>query len=150
MTMESIAIETPADQAMSCRAQLLRLLRENFAALPMPPHLRSVPVVEPEAMAAWALAALRDCAWRPASTPPAGRPGAPHFPIAVLALVDDPRFRMNGDEPFVDVASWWPAEGKWTVTHCVRSEEGADDHEVKVRAWQPLREVPPPWSELWA
>ncbi len=145
---QTVVAQAVALSPTSSRVALLMLLKENFPAVPMPEHLRLVPISDPEAMAAWALAALRAIAWRSAKTPPAAHPAGADRPVTVLAVVDDPRFRINGDEPFVDVASWWPAAQRWTVTHQVRSDD-AVDYPVRVAAWKPLDELPPPWSDLW-
>jgi hypothetical protein len=144
----SAAQQVPPDLAGESAAttKLQELLLDSYAAM--------APVFDGGQtrvawLAAFALAALRRHAWRPASTPPATLPHGPHYPVTVLAVIDDPRYRINGDEPFVDSASWWPAEKKWTVTHQVRSDAEVADYPCRVVAWQPMLELPPPWSELW-
>ena len=68
--------------------------------------------------------------------------------IAVMGVVDDPNYRMNGDKPFVDVVRYWPTREQWTITHVCRADKDADDFPVRVRCWQPIVELPPPWSAL--
>lgn len=146
--MSAAVATAPADLAGESQVstQLQDLLLESYAV--------QTPVYEAGQtrqawLAAFALAALRQHAWRPASSPPEALPHGPHYGVQVLAVIDDPRFQMNGDEPFVDVASWWPAEKKWTVTHQVRSDAEAADHPVRVVAWQPMLALPSTSSELW-
>ena len=87
--------------------------------------------------------------WIAASTPPESTDGR-HLTITVLGVIDVPAMRLNGDEPFVDVVSYWPARKLWTVTHQCRADESAMDYVITVRCWQPLPQLPPPWSALWA
>jgi hypothetical protein len=94
--------------------------------------------------AAW----ITDNGWLPASQPPAS-PRGEQFPVQVVGLIDDPRLRINGDEPFWDTVSWWPARKCWTVTHVCRADaDSVADFPVRVRAWHPI-ELPPPESDLW-
>jgi hypothetical protein len=80
----------------------------------------------------------RRSAWRSPQEPPA--PNG-HASVAVLAVIDDPR--LLGDEPpFVDVATYWPATGCWTVTLQCRGSDTATDSPVRVALWQPLPMVP--------
>jgi hypothetical protein len=139
----SAAQQVPPDLAGESAAttKLQELLLDSYAAM--------APVFDSgQTRVAWlsafALAALRRHAWRPASTPP-----ATCAPIAVLGVVDDPSLRMTGDDAFVDVVHYWPEKNEWTVTHLVRASKDATDFPVKVVAWQPMLELPPPWSELW-
>ncbi|WP_246793865.1 hypothetical protein [Burkholderia perseverans] len=82
--------------------------------------------------------AARRSAWRSPQEPPA--PNG-HASVAVLAVIDDPR--LLGDEPpFVDVATYWPATGCWTVTLQCRGSDTATDSPVRVALWQPLPVVP--------
>jgi hypothetical protein len=75
--------------------------------------------------------------WVDARVPPTSDKGE-HYPIQVLAVVDDPRLRINGEDPFIDIAAYWPALKKWTVTHCTVADETATDYEVKVSKWMPM------------
>lgn len=81
--------------------------------------------------------------WRDAKTElPTCSDQSMHFSIPVLAVIDDPRYRINGDDPFVDVVGYWPALKKWTVTHQVRSDLEAADYPCNVTYWQPFDEMP--------
>jgi hypothetical protein len=97
-------------------------------------HLPALPVDE-------------DNGWISASRPPYN--DTPQLPIAVIGVVDDPMYRMNGDEPFRDVVHYWQEKKLWTVTHMGRGDVDAHDFPVKVKMWQPFAELPPPWSDLW-
>jgi hypothetical protein len=77
--------------------------------------------------------------WIPAETPPESI--GPHFPVQVLAVIDDPKYRVN-DDAFVDIAAYWPSLNKWTVTHQCAADEDAADYTVNVTHWQPLPELP--------
>ncbi|GLZ20448.1 hypothetical protein [Burkholderia plantarii] len=82
----------------------------------------------------------RPLAWRSPQEPPAATNG--RASVAVLAVIDDPRL-LGGDEPpFVDVATYWPATGCWTVTLQCRASDTATDSPVRVALWQPLPVVP--------
>jgi hypothetical protein len=97
---------------------------------------------------AWAASRASANGWLPASRPP--HSDAPtDRPIVVIGLVDDPMYRMSGDEPFRDVVAYWPEKKQWTVTHMGRGDVDAYDFPVKVKMWQPFAELPPPWSDLW-
>jgi hypothetical protein len=85
--------------------------------------------------------------WIPASRPPYN--DTPDRPIAVIGVIDDPMYRMNGDDPFRDVVHYWQDKQQWTVTHMGRGDVDAHDFPVKVKMWQPFAELPPPWSDLW-
>ena len=80
--------------------------------------------------------------WTPAVIPPYNKDASEHFALTVLGVVDDPMFRMPGEDPFVDVVAYWPALKCWTVTHQVRSDLEADDHPVRVTFWMPLPALP--------
>ena len=67
-----------------------------------------------------------------------------------MGVIDDANYRMNGEDPFVDVVHYWPIREQWTITHVCRADKDADDFPVNVRCWQPIVELPPPWSALWA
>jgi hypothetical protein len=73
--------------------------------------------------------------------PPRDRPGVPagQDRVQVLAVIEDPRY---GEEPFVDIVTFWPAGARWTVTHSCRSDASAADHEVRIRCHRPLDPVP--------
>lgn len=144
MSAVPVPLDLQGEAAVSLELQ--NLLLESYAAL--------APVYEAgQTRAAWlaafALAALRSHAWRPASSPPAALPNGAHYPVTVMALIDDERFRINGDEPFAETASWWPAQKQWTVTHQVRSDAEAADYPCRVVAWKPMPELPPLLSDLW-
>jgi len=145
---ESAAPQASAGLAgeSAVQAQLNDVLLAYYAAL-APTH--DAGQTRAGWLAAFALAALQRHTWRPASAPPEALPHGPHYPVTVLGVIDDPRFRINGDEPFVDTVSWWPAAQKWTVTHQVRSDADAEDYPCRVIAWQPMLELPAPWSDLW-
>lgn len=66
----------------------------------------------------------------------------PRCTITTLAVIDDPRFRLEGEDPFVDIAAYWPAAKKWTVTHQTRADKDATDHECRVTYWTHLLELP--------
>lgn len=72
--------------------------------------------------------------WYPATQPPKGD-GPPHFAITVLGVIDDEMLRVNGEEPFVDIVSYWPALQRWTTTHCCRASEEVTDYPVNVLKW---------------
>lgn len=83
--------------------------------------------------------------WIPAEIrQPQTLPNGPHFPVTVMAVVDDPRLRINGDEPFVDIAAWWPSLRIWTVTHqCLADHTNTTtDYPVRVTYWQPQLPLP--------
>ncbi|MCQ0031502.1 hypothetical protein [Burkholderia glumae] len=77
-------------------------------------------------------------AWLSPAVPPvvpAGRTA-----VAVLAVIDDPRFRDQDDpfdKPFVDVANYWSTD-RWTVTLQCRASDSAEDIPVRVAGWMPL------------
>lgn len=75
--------------------------------------------------------------WIDSRVPPSSEKGE-HFPISVLVVVDDSKLRLNGELPFIDIASYWPALKKWTVTYCSVADETATDYEVRVTRWMPL------------
>ena len=81
--------------------------------------------------------------WRSPQTPPAPLPHGEHYPVTVVVLVDEPGLRLNDDEPFVDIGSWWPAKKVWTVTHQCRADKDVEDYPVCVAGWQPLFPIPP-------
>jgi hypothetical protein len=66
-----------------------------------------------------------------------------------LAVVDDPNLRINGEDtlsnskskPFIDIAAYWPALKKWTVTHQCAADDTATDYEVRVTKWMPLPNI---------
>lgn len=89
-----------------------------------------------------------DNGWIPVSAPPAS--DTPGRPIAVMGVIDDPNYRANGEKPFADVVHYWQNKKLWTITHVCRGDRDADDFPVNVRCWQPIVELPPPWSALWA
>lgn len=74
---------------------------------------------------------------------PDAHPSGKHYAVQVMGVVDDPRYRLNGEQPFVDVVAYWPALGKWTVTHSCRADASAHDVEVRVTSWQHM--LPLPW-----
>ena len=75
-------------------------------------------------------------------TVPAARPSGDHYPVTVWGVINDPRFRINGEVEFMDVVSWWPGLRVWTVTHQSRADGEAFDHPCKVTYWQPLPPLP--------
>lgn len=81
--------------------------------------------------------------WKPAGTPPVSPDGQP---VTVLAVVDDPQLRLSGDEPFVDLATWWPERKLWTVTHRCRADREVTDFPTRVVLWDELPAVPAIWS----
>jgi hypothetical protein len=86
-------------------------------------------------------ALIRDC-WVPVTTPPTSSKESAHFPIEVWAVIDDPRYQSNGERPFADIACYWPASKKWTVTGQCRGDTDVDDIEVRVTFYQPLPPLP--------
>lgn len=66
----------------------------------------------------------------------------PHYPVTVWGVIDDPRYRLNGEPVFMDVVAWWPASRVWTVTSQCRADEDVDDTPVTVTWWQPLPPLP--------
>lgn len=85
---------------------------------------------------------LKQC-WVPAHLRvPDDGPSGPHYPVQVWAVIDDPRYRLNGEPVFMDVACWWPASKVWTVTGQCRADEEVDDTVVNVTFWQPLPPLP--------
>lgn len=76
-------------------------------------------------------------------------PKGEHFSVPVLAVVDDPSLRLNGELPFIDIAAYWPALKKWTVTcyecnkiaHQCVADEVVTDYEVRVTKWMPLPSI---------
>jgi hypothetical protein len=77
---------------------------------------------------------------------PDPHPAGEHYSVQVMGVVDDPAYRMKGDnQPFTDVVDYWPAAKKFTVTHCSRasSVEAVEDFPVMVTFWQPM--LPLPW-----
>lgn len=85
---------------------------------------------------------LKQC-WVPASMrKPLPNPAGNHFPVTVWAVVDDVRYRCNGEPVFMDVACWWPASRVFTITSQCRADEDADDKPVNVTWWQPLPPLP--------
>lgn len=82
--------------------------------------------------------ALIEQCWIPATTPPDPLPAGKHYPITVFAVIDDPYF---SEEPFVDIASYWPASKLYTCTHQVSADSEAVDHPVQVIKYQPLFSV---------
>jgi hypothetical protein len=89
---------------------------------------------------------LRANEWRSPCDAPAENNGNLKFSVAVVAVIYDPNFYDR--KPFVDIVSFWPASGEWTVTHSCRADQAAGDHPVHVVAWKPLDAVPAPWSHL--
>lgn len=86
---------------------------------------------------------IREC-WVPVKfKTPDPLPAGKHFPVAVWGVVDDSRFTLAGQKTFMDVVHYWPAANKWTITHCARSDDEAEDFPVTVTHWQPL--PPLPW-----
>ncbi|UVS98153.1 hypothetical protein [Burkholderia glumae] len=85
-------------------------------------------------------ATARRSAWRSPQEPPAAANG--RASVAVLAVIDDPRLVGSDEAPFVDVATYWPATGCWTVTLQCRASDTATDSPVRVALWQPLPVVP--------
>ena len=75
--------------------------------------------------------------WISSHIPPTS-PKGDHYPVQVLAVVDSPQLRINGEDPFIDIAAYWPALKKWTVTHQCAADEGVTDYEVRVTKWLPL------------
>lgn len=69
--------------------------------------------------------------------------GDEHWNVCVLGVVDDPRYRINGDDPFIDTVHWWPAVRKWTITHSAECDTEAADYECIVTYWQHKPELPP-------
>lgn len=85
---------------------------------------------------------IRSC-WVPAHLRvPQHRPGREHFPIQCWGVIQEPSMEVDGETMFADVVAWWPALGKWTVTHQCRADEDATDHVVVVLWWQPLPPLP--------
>ncbi|QKM57784.1 hypothetical protein CG017_05864 (plasmid) [Burkholderia glumae] len=77
-------------------------------------------------------------AWRSPATPPVVPAGT--LAIAVLAVIDDPRFRdtdVAANVPFVDVATYW-RDGRWTVTLQCRLSDTVEDFPVRVTGWTDL------------
>ena len=69
-----------------------------------------------------------------------------HFPVVVWGVIDDPRFRPVMGKPFAEVVSWWPALGKFTVTHQCQADVEVIELPVRVTHWQPLPPTPDSWS----
>lgn len=65
-----------------------------------------------------------------------------HYPVQVWGVIDDPRYRCNGEPVFQDVVCWWPAARIWTVTSQCRADDEVDDVAVMVTWWQPLPPLP--------
>jgi hypothetical protein len=78
--------------------------------------------------------------WRSSANKPESI--GPHHPVQVLAVIDDPLHRINGDDPFVDIAAYWPALDKWTITSQCRADTEVTDTPVNVAFWMPLPEAP--------
>jgi len=86
---------------------------------------------------------IKQC-WVPADVRnPHPDPRGPHYPVTCWAVIHDPRLKLEGDAVFQDVACYWPALDKWTITSQCRADEDAIDVEVNVAWWQPL--PPMPW-----
>ncbi len=137
----------PVFRRMDLRAFLIR----NAPELPSAGLLRDVATNDPEALADWVLKVMKDFMWRPAGVQPRAGATRPGESIALLGVVDDPAYCIGDQpEPFVDVVHFWPHENRWTITHCTRAGGDAVDRPVKVAAWKPLDQLPPPWSRVWA
>lgn len=88
---------------------------------------------------------IRAC-WTPAHLKqPADGDKGPHFSVQVWGVIDDPRYRLNGEKPFCDVVAWWPALKLWTVTGQCRGDLDVDDIPTRVTYWQPLPPTPDSW-----
>jgi hypothetical protein len=105
-------------------------------------------MVKEQAGAACCGACSKDNGWISARTPPQSD-GPRDRPITVFGVIDDPRLKVNGDGPFADVVSYWPAAQRWTVTHQCRADAEAIDFPVQVRAWQRIPDLMPAGSALW-
>jgi len=86
-------------------------------------------------------ASVKSSKWISFHIPPES-PKGEHYPVTVLAAIDDSRFQLNGEDPFVDIVAYWPALKKWTCTHQCRADEDVVDYEVNVTWWQPMPEEP--------
>lgn len=87
---------------------------------------------------------LKQC-WVPSHLRvPDDDPRGAHYPAQVWAVIDDPRYRFNGEPVFMDIACWWPASRTWTVTGQIRADDpdSVDDVKVRVTFWQPLPPLP--------
>lgn len=87
---------------------------------------------------------IQQC-WVPAHLKHPTSETGPHFPVQVWGVIDDPRYRMNGEKPFADVVAWWPALKKWTCTSQCVGDLDVDDVQCRVTFWQPMPPVPETW-----